>query len=219
MVRTRRWAAMLSGALLTAVLIGPGAAGTPTGSGPRVLFFGDSLFVGTGASPRRPVQVRTAADLLGWRAVVDAVSGTGYTTGGRNSLPYDQRLRTDGRLRTPYDVVVLEGGTNDAHHGSLAALHDAALRSVDLVRRAQPRARIVLVGAFVAHGVSPHERYVEVDRVLAQVAQERGLVYVSQLRYGDITEPGFLSADRFHPGDAGYRRMGRDLAAALRPRP
>ncbi len=200
---------------MTAVLVGPGSAGTPAASGPRVLFFGDSLFVGVGASPQRPVQVRTVADRLGVRAVIDAVSGTGYTTGGPNGLPYRERLRTDGRLRTAYDVVVLEGGTNDAHHGSLTHLHDAALATVDLVRRSQPTARIVLVGAFVARGVEPYDRYVAVDRILQQVASERGLLYVSQLGYAAVTEEGFLSEDRFHPGDAGYRRMGRDLAAAL----
>ncbi len=218
MTALRTWGLAGAVGLLCAVLAGPGSAGGPAPTGPRALFFGDSLFVGVGAAPQRPVQVRTATDLLGWRAVVDAVSGTGYTTGGRHGLPYAERLRTDGRLRSRYDVVVLEGGTNDAHHGSLTHLHDAALETVDLVRRSQPTARIVLVGAFVAHGVGPRERYVLVDRVLEQVASERGLLYVSQLRYSQVTDPGFLSADRFHPGAAGYREMGRDLAAALRAR-
>ena len=216
-MQTGRAVLVASALLGVSLLAGPGAAGGSAPQGPRALFFGDSLFVGVGATPQRPVQVRTAADRLGWRAVIDARSGTGYTTGGRGGRTYLDRLRTDGFLRTPYDVVVLEGGTNDAHHGSLAQLHDAATRTVAFVRARQPHARVVLVGAFVAHDVPRHERYAEADRVLAQVADEQGLLYVSQLPYGEVTDRGFLAADRFHPGDAGYARMGRDLAEALSP--
>ena len=200
--------------MTVALLPGSGTAGGARSGEPRALFVGDSLFVGVGATPKRPVQVRTVADLMGWRPVVDAVSGTGYTTGGRNGKPYLERLRSDRSLRHRYAAVVLEGGTNDAHHGDLAALHDRALATVDLVRRSQPTARIVLVGAFVGSGVAHHDRYVTVDRVLEQVASERGLTYVSQLHWSD--DPSILSADRFHPDDAGYALMGQEIARALR---
>ena len=207
-------AVLVALALTVALLPGSGTAGGARTGEPRALFVGDSLFVGVGASPKRPVQARTVADLMGWKPFVDARSGTGYTTGGRNGKPYGERLRTDGYLRHRYDVVVLEGGTNDAHHGDLAALHDKALATVDLVRRSQPTARIVLVGAFVGAGVPHYERYVTVDRVLAEVASERGLTYVSQLHWSQV--PSILSADRFHPDDAGYALMGKEIARALR---
>ena len=200
-------------ALVVLLLPGSGTAGGARAGEPRVLFVGDSLFVGVGAGA--PVQVRTVASLLGWRPVLDARSGTGYTTGGRNGRPYLERLKSDGYLRHAYDTVVLEGGTNDAHHGDLAVLEERALEVVDYVHSRVPSARIVLVGAFVAHGVPRFERYVEVDRVLAGVAAERGLTYVSQLHWSE--QPGILSADRFHPHAAGYRLMGREIAAALRP--
>ncbi len=212
-VRHRLAAALVVAAVAVVPAVARGGAQGPTG--PRALFVGDSLLVGVGASPKRPVQVRTAADLLGWNPTIDAVSGTGYTTGGRTGKPYLARLRTDGYLRRQYDVVVLEGGTNDAHHGTLSALHDAALQTVDYVRARQPHARIVLVGAFVAHGVRDQERYSTADAVLGDVARERGLLYISQYHYSDELDPGFLSRDRFHPSDAGYELMGRDLAAAI----
>lgn len=211
----RRGALSLAVLVTLLLLTGAGTASGPRQPAQAALFFGDSLLVGVGAIPERPVQVRTVADRLGWRAVVDARGGTGFTTGGRHGKPYLQRLRQDGYLRVPYAVIVLEGGTNDAHHGSLTRLHDAALRTVDYVRSRQPRARIVLVGAFAPAGVDV-ERYAVADRVLATVAAERGLQYVSQLHYSTVTEAGFLSRDRFHPSDAGYARMGRDLAAALK---
>lgn len=209
----RRGGLLLAATALTAALTGPGTASQP---GPRVLFFGDSLFVGTGSSAG-PVEPRTTARLLGWHAVVDAVGGTGFTTGGRHGKPYLSRLQHDGYLRGRFATVVVEGGTNDAHHGDLTLVHDRALAVLDLVRTAQPTARVVLVGAFVAHGVPRRDRYVEVDQILAAVAAERGLTYVSQLHYADLTASGFLARDHFHPSTAGYQLMGRDLAAALRP--
>ncbi|MCW2586576.1 MAG: uncharacterized protein JWN55_2092 [Frankiales bacterium] len=204
--------------VLTALvaLTASGSAGGPRHAQVKALFFGDSLIAGTGAIPTRPVQVRTAADRLGWQAVVDARGGTGYTTGGKRGKPYLARLRSDGYLKTPYDVIVLEGGTNDAHHGSLTQLRGAALRTVDYVHRRQPWARIVLVGAFAPPGVLL-ARYAAVDTVLAEVARARGLQYVSQLPFSAETDPGLLSRDAYHPSDAGYGVLGRHLADALAP--
>lgn len=197
------------------LLSGAGSAGGPGHSRVKALFFGDSLIAGTGAVPRRPVQVRTATDRLGWEGFVDARGGTGYTTGGTHGRPYLDRLRRDGFLTTQYDVVVLEGGTNDAGHGSLTQLRAAALRTVDFVRRRQRHARIVMVGAYAPAGIAL-DRYARADAILAGVAAERGLQYVSQLPYSQVADPGFLSADHYHPSDAGYAVMGRDLATALR---
>jgi lysophospholipase L1-like esterase len=213
-----RWGRFgLPGAILLALglLASTGSAGPPRTPEVTALFFGDSLVAGAGAVPRRPVEVSTTAGQLGWRAVVDAVGGTGYTTGGQHGKPYVDRLRHDHYLDAPYDVVVLEGGTNDADHGSLTELRPAALRTVDLVRRRQPRARIVMVGGYAPAGVAL-ERYRETDRILAGVALARGLLYVSQLGFSSVTDAAFLSRDRYHPSDVGYALMGKELAAALR---
>lgn len=201
-------------AVLLALLAGPGQP-SHASNATRALFFGDSLFAGNGAVPRRPVQVETANSQLGWQAELDSFGGTGYTTGGKHGRTYGERLRHDGFLRRHYDVIVLEGGTNDAHHGSLARLHDCALAVVDYVHERQPRARIVVVGGFAPAG-EPTRRYVEADRILSEVAAERGLTYISQLGYGARAGRGFYSPDDLHPTAVGYREMGRDLARALR---
>jgi lysophospholipase L1-like esterase len=181
----------------------------------HALFFGDSLFAGNGAVPLSPVQVRTANTLLGWRGALDTVGGTGYTTGGDHRKPFLQRFQRDGYLRTPYDVIVIEGGTNDAHHGDVSTLHDKALELLDYVHERQPKARIILVGGFAPRGV-PNARYAEMDRVLSGVAAERGLTYISQQHYATEAGRGFYSADDLHPTAIGYRQMGRDLAKELR---
>src|SRR2546423_2398254 len=167
----RLWPALALAVLMVVLmsLLNPSQAGAKT----KALFFGDSLFAGTGASPKRPVQALETARRLGWAATVDAVGGTGWTTGGTHGKPYLERLTHDGKLRRQYDVVVLEGGTNDADHGDVDRIPAAVTEVVQLVRRHEPAARIVLVGGFAPAGHdSPLFR--EADRVLSLTATELG---------------------------------------------
>lgn len=194
---------------------GPAAAPPSTVS---AYFFGDSLMGGTGASPKRPVMARVAAARLGWDVEVDAFGGTGYTTTGR-SPGYLERLRRPGALTGRYDVVLLEGGTNDARNaGDPDRVRAAVEAVVDEVRRRQPQAAIVLMGAYdppPPGRVDPRRRVV--DDVVAAVASERGLPFFSPLS-GGWTEgqpPSFLHPDRLHPDESGYGVMGARLAEAL----
>src|SRR4051794_19386861 len=203
--------------LLVVVLVSVVFLQSRSAAGPqtKALFFGDSLFAGTGVSPKAPVQPLEVARRLGWEPTVDAFGGTGYTTGGKRGTPYLHRLQTDGKLGRHYDVVVLEGGTNDALFGDLEALPDAVVRVVALVRERQPGARIVMVG-----GYAPHDhagaKAVLADRLLAKAAEDLHLQYVSQFKYHDLTT-GFLAHDQFHPGRKGYSLMAQDMVRALRP--
>jgi lysophospholipase L1-like esterase len=203
----------LIGAALV-VIAGSSTASNSDRDATHALFFGDSLINGTGSAPEGPWEVRTAARELGWQATVDAWGGTGYTTGGARGKPYLHRFQHDGKLRTPYDVIVLEGGTNDARHGSLQQLERRSLEVIDYVHRRQPWARIVLVGGYAPAGVDL-DRYRQADVILREVAAQRHLQYVSQLHYSDRVG-GFLSRDRYHPSKTGYRAMGQDLADAIR---
>ena len=209
-----------------AVSLALGVAGLPASAGPphekaaqvRAYFFGDSLMVGTGASPRRPVMARVAAARLGWDVDVDAWGGTGYTTTGR-SPGYLERLRRPGALRGEYDLVLLEGGTNDARVGSTPAQVQAAVREVVAhVQARQPRAQVVLMGAYdppPPGRVDPHRT--TVDRAIEQVAGELGLPFFSPISGGWTAgqRPAFLDADRLHPSTRGYGVMGSRLAEEL----
>ena len=212
------------GALLSALLLGlavlPASAGPAVGSGSAVqaYFFGDSLMNGTGSSPRRPVMARVAAARLGWDVEVDAWGGTGYTTTGR-SPGYLKRLRRPGALSRSYDVVLLEGGTNDARVRSTPEQVQAAVREVVAhVRDRQPTAAIVLMGAYdppPPGRVDPHRR--TVDEAIEAVADSLGLPFFSPLA-GGWTEgqpPSFLHPDRLHPSTRGYGVMGSRLAEEL----
>jgi len=213
-----------TGGLLSALLLC--VAGIPASAGPgaqdgssvRAYFFGDSLMNGTGSSPRRPVMARVAAARLGWDVEVDAWGGTGYTTTGR-SPGYLDRLKRPGALAGSYDVVLLEGGTNDARVRSTPEQVQAAVREVVAhVRDRQPTAAIVLMGAYdppPPGRVDPHRA--TVDEAIEAVADSLGLPFFSPISGGwtQGQPPAFLHPDRLHPSTRGYGVMGSRLAEEL----
>jgi lysophospholipase L1-like esterase len=215
--RTKVSAALLVVLLLLSVLLTGSSSAAPAGT-TRAYFFGDSLMAGTGASPQRPVMARVAAARLGWDVEVDALGGTGWTTTGR-SPGYLERLRRTGAMSGTYDVVLLEGGTNDARIGSEPWQVQAAVTEVVAeVRRRQPQARIVLMGAYDPPGVVDLRRAVA-DAAVRDAAAELGLPFFSPLSGGWHTghpPERYLDRDGLHPTDWGYGVMGEHLAAELR---
>jgi len=210
----------LIGLLLLCLAGLPASAGppAPVSSSVQAYFFGDSLMNGTGSRPTRPVMARVAAAQLGWEVEVDAWGGTGYTTTGR-SPGYLERLQRTGALAGDYDVVLLEGGTNDARVRSTPEQVQAAVREVvAFVRERQPRALVVLMGAYDPPPpglVDPHRTVV--DRAIAEVAEELGLPFFSPISGGWTVGqlPSFLHQDRLHPSAYGYGVMGSRLAQTL----
>lgn len=207
--------------LLLSLLVLPAAtsdATPPSRPGSvRALFFGDSLMNGTGARPKRPVMARVAARALGWDVTVDAWGGTGFTTGGRTGQPYLDRLAKPGVLAEPYDVVLLEGGTND-RAADLATMHARTTQTVQYVRQRLPEAEVVLMGAFNPAGRQHDPRRIAIDRVIEQVSQEQGVPFFSPISGGWTRGQGgrFLCPDGLHPSTYGYGVMGARLVESLR---
>ncbi len=213
-------------AAVAAGLLALGLCGVPAAAGPSVAapsdvtayFFGDSLMGGTGVSPKHPFMADVAGRTLGWDVEVDAWGGTGYTTTGL-SPGYLERLQRPGALAGDYDVVLLEGGTNDARVRSTPEQVQAAVREVvAFVRERQPRAQVVLMGAYdppPPGRVDPHRTVV--DGAIAEVAEELGLPFFSPISGGWTLgqPPSFLHPDRLHPTAYGYGVMGSRLAQAL----
>jgi acyl-CoA thioesterase I len=209
----RRAATALAALALAVLPATPAAAPVEV----RAYFLGDSLMSGDGVVPRRAVMAEVAAQALGWSVEVDAWGGTGYTTTGR-SPDYLTRLRLPGALSGRYDVVVLEGGTNDAHVGSSPSEVRRAVRHVvEEVQRRQPQARVVLVGAYDPPGVHDLRRAVA-DAAVRDEARALGLPFLSPLsgRWHAGQDPAvFLSPDGLHPDEDGYAVMGARLAEGL----
>jgi lysophospholipase L1-like esterase len=191
-------------------------ADAPAGGQVKALFFGDSLMNGTGARPTRPVMARVAARQLGWDVTVDAVGGTGFTTGGKRGRPYLERLAAPGVLSTPYDVVLLEGGTNDKA-ADVTTMRARTTETVAYVRSRLPTAKIVLMGAYNPPGKRYDARRVTIDAVIRTVAIEQRLPYFSPIsgRWTKGQGARFLCPDGLHPSTYGYGVMGSKLAVAL----
>jgi acyl-CoA thioesterase-1 len=208
-----------SAILLTALIAAPATTSRATaGEGQvRALFFGDSLMEGIGAQPQRPIMALTAARDLGWDVTVDAGPGTGYVNGGKQGRTYLQRLSRRGVLSPAYDVVLLEGGTNDLR-ADPATMLARTTRTVRYVRSRLPHAQIVLMGAFNPPSGRYDARRVTVDRIIGGVAAELSVPYFSPISGGwtDAQGPRFLSPDGLHPSTYGYRVMAGKLVAALR---
>ena len=215
---TRLAAALIMAVTALALPAASSVANAPSRSAQvRALFFGDSLMRGIGTHPVRPVMARAVARRLGWDITVDAVPGTGYTTGGARSQPYLARLSRPGVLSTPYDVVLLEGGTNDKA-ADPPTMRERTTETVRYVRSRLPTAQIVLMGAYNPMGRKYDARRVTIDAVIRTVAVAEGLTYLSPIS-GHWTRgqgPRFLCPDGLHPSTYGYDVMAARLSSALR---
>ena len=79
---------------------------------PRVLLMGDSYTEGWGADPESRGFSYQIAKPLGWRLTRDGIGSTGFVDAGlQNQGNYPARLTR--HPRDAYDLVVLQGGTND----------------------------------------------------------------------------------------------------------
>jgi lysophospholipase L1-like esterase len=175
----------------------------------HITWLGDSTAAGVGASSIEdalPRQVATALDRPVELTVL-AVSGATVS---------DVRDEQVARVPAGTDLVVVDVGSNDVTH--LTRSGDFRDRYEAVLARLPGSAAVVLLGVpdmgsvtrlaqplrFVA-GV----RGGTLDRVVAEVARDRDLLYVDiagETGPSFRADPGrYLAADRYHPSDAGYR--------------
>lgn len=182
--------------------------------GPKVtvLFFGTSLTAGYGLDPSQAFPV-----LVAKKSADDGVPITAINAGLSGETSAGALRRIDWTLRNPVDIVVLETGGNDA----LRALDATALKTnlsgiVDRIRRAQPRAKIVL--AVMEAPPNLGVRYTAGFReAYAEVAKSRGLVLLPFLLDGVAGKPELNQDDGVHPNVAGERIVADNVWRALKP--
>ena len=184
----------------------PATGGVSTG--PVAFFLGDSYTTGFGLSNPGEGFAYGLADLEGWNATVAGFPGTGYATEGPcGGNAFIQRI---AGLPADADVVIIEGGLNDAIFGvAPATLADDASDLLAAVGSAAPDARIVVLGAA---DVLPdaRSRVVAANAALRAVASEAGATYV------DLAGLVFPTTDGKHPTAAGHALIAETVQAALR---
>lgn len=184
----------------------------PSGSGPRVVFFGTSLTAGYGIQPNQAfpavIQKESAGDGLAIRAVNAGLSGE--TSAGA-------RRRIDWDVRIPFDLIVVETGANDALRGLDPAQLETNLTAVvDKIKRAQPRAKIVLLEMQAPPnlGAEYGSAFREVYR---QVATKERVMLLPFFLAGVAGRPELNQADGVHPNAAGAQLVAENVWKGLKP--
>jgi acyl-CoA thioesterase I len=179
---------------------------------PVVLFFGTSLTAGAGLEPEQAfpalIEKQAAADGLPITVVNAGLSGE--TTAGAVR-------RIDWVLRTPADLVVIEGGANDALRGlSPEAARGNLERVIATVRRKQPSAKIVLVQMEAPPNLGP--AYSRSFRTIyADIAKKENIPLLPFLLTDVAGIPRLNQPDGMHPNVAGERIVAENVWRALKP--
>jgi acyl-CoA thioesterase-1 len=190
-----------------------GTAGAAAAGGkPIVLFFGTSLTAGLGLEPDQAfpalIEKKAAAEGMPITAVNAGLSGE--TTAGA-------ARRIDWVLRSPADLVVIEGGANDALRGlSPEAARSNLEQVISAIRKKQPAAKIVLLQmeAPPNYGV-PYTR--SFHAIYPDIAKKENIPLAPFFLDGVAGIPRYNQADGVHPNVAGERLVADNVWKALKP--
>ncbi|MFW0769927.1 GDSL-type esterase/lipase family protein [Arthrobacter koreensis] len=154
---------------------------------------------------------------LGFNPLVLGAGGTGYTRGNGEVHNYPEALEAEEWL-LPWGkpaLVVLQGGGNDAYGPRNADIRHNAVQLIRELRRTYPETRIVMVGV-IGDGKG---RRAEIDDLLAGVAAEQGLDFLSPKDWWKRYSLGSKLDDGLHLGKAGHDAatpvFARELRAVL----
>jgi acyl-CoA thioesterase-1 len=179
---------------------------------PVVLFFGTSLTAGLGLDPEQayPSLIEQKAQTDGVPIKVVNAGLSGETTAGAVR-------RIDWVLRTPVDLVVIEGGANDALRGLSPDQARANLESlIAAVRAKQPGAKIALIQmeAPPNFGVSYTRSF---HAIYPEVAKKEDVTLLPFLLGGVAGIPRLNQPDGVHPNLTGERIVADNVWKALKP--
>jgi acyl-CoA thioesterase-1 len=179
---------------------------------PVVLFFGTSLTAGYGLAPEQAFPALIEKKARDEGIPIEAVNAglSGETTAGAVR-------RIDWVLRTPADLIVIEGGANDALRGLSPDAARANLEKlIAAVRARQPRAKIALIQmeAPPNYGVSYTQRF---RSIYADVARNDAIPVLPFLLEGVAGISRLNQADGIHPNSAGERIVADNVWKGLKP--
>lgn len=179
---------------------------------PVVLFFGTSLTAGLGLDPDQayPSLIEKKAQAEGVPIKVVNAGLSGETTAGAVR-------RIDWVLRTPADLIVIEGGANDALRGLAPDEARANLEQlIAAVRAKQPQAKIVLVQMEAPPNFGA--AYTRAFRAIyPEVAKKEKVTLLPFLLDGVAGIPRLNQADGVHPNIGGERIVADNVWRALKP--
>lgn len=193
-----------------AIGIAPGDSAVTIPAARRILFLGDSVTRGTGATRAGDSYAKIAADILGVQDCwTSAIGSTGYVaTGAAYNL--QQRL-ADGTATGPWDIIVIAMGHND--RGTAAeTIANAAAFCLRQIRQYNPASQIFVIGPWDNAAPSAPAA----DYTAAKAAILSAIPAGSGIAFLDTTGTTYTKIDVVHPDDAGHVTVGRWAALAIK---
>lgn len=185
-----------------------GAPGAPRGSGPVVIFLGDSLTAGLGLGEEQAFPARIAERLreagTPIRLVNAGVSGD-TSAGGLRRLPW--------LLRQHPDVLVVGLGANDGLRGLPLAGVEANLREIVRLAR-EAGARVLLLGMRIPPNYGG-DYAGGFAALYERVAQDLDVPLVPFLLEGVGGDPDLNLPDGIHPNPEGHDRVAGNVVPYL----
>lgn len=211
--------------------------------GKKILFLGDSITQGAGATNEENVYLEVCAKKLGAKAVNFGVGGTRIApqiTPSAEAFCDEYFLLRAKKMDKDADLVVVFGGTNDFGHGdapfgrigdkdpaTFCGAYDAL---IEYLMATYGKEKLIIVyplrrrnetatngDGSKAEGSKPLAEYHDAEKV---VAEKCGLKSVDFWNDGDLnpnTPDGNENfADGLHPNDIGHRLLGEKLAEAIK---
>ncbi|MFV8838547.1 arylesterase [Salinimicrobium soli] len=177
-----------------------------------ILFFGNSLTAGMGLDTEEsfPAVIQKKIDSLGLNYEVVNAGLSGETTAsGKN--------RVDWVLNQEVDVFVLELGANDGLRGiPLEETKKNLQNIIDIVRKKDPGARIILAGMQIPPNLGP-EYTSGFREIFPQLAAENEVELIPFLLEGVAGDPELNQPDGIHPTAEGQEIVAQNVWEVLLP--
>lgn len=182
---------------------------------PVVAFLGDS-YTAASTNGNDGEYVYAVSETLGWEPVVFGQGGTGYVNPGQaeeNEAVYLERV-PDVIAAEP-DIVVVQGGGNDALVDPDCEIQDEVGAVLTSLREQLPEARIIALASVPGPDVD-RTAFSRCAEAIAAAAAPLSIPVIDPAALGWLADPT-LFVDGFHPTVEGYAQMASLLAEQLRP--
>lgn len=184
---------------------------------PVLLILGDSYTAGMGAAQAEQGWAYLVAGTLGYPTNIDGVPGTGFAWGGGQDdggKEYEVRLRTIAEdPRFVPNVLILQGGQNDALLNNPDELKAATAQTIEAARKLWPGVQVVVLGPSAPQPLAEELR--DANNAVRAGAEAASAPFIDAYEAGWFTaenSPGF-DADGVHPNTAGYAHMAEKFLA------
>jgi lysophospholipase L1-like esterase len=183
-----------------------------SGVRPRCVLFGDSYVSGSGTSILEgPGGLGSELGrVMGWDVISSGYGSTGYLAG---AVTFRGRVANDVIALAP-DIVVILGGLNDQITYTPAQIATEAGLLLAQIRAGLPYAQIYVAGIDAPGGANATNLAIKAALLPVCAAQTPAVPYID-IAPAFTRASGLISADTVHPNYAGYRWLGRWIAARI----